>query len=53
MVAIQEKGSINRGECCALLKVIEKTATRDLNTLLKKGFINKNGIGRGTRYTSI
>ena len=47
---INEKGSINRSECCRLLGVPLRTASRDLKFLFQKGFVGSTGTGRGTRY---
>ncbi|GAI24171.1 unnamed protein product, partial [marine sediment metagenome] len=46
----QKVKSINRGEYIKLFNIHEKTASRDLNDLVKRGLFHKTGTKRGTRY---
>lgn len=49
----QKVKSVSRSEYMALFDIHEKTASRDLNDLVKRELFQKSGIKRGTRYTLI
>jgi ATP-dependent DNA helicase RecG len=51
LLYIKEHGSINNARYQDVTNVSKRTATRDLQELIEKGFIQKSGIiGKGTTY---
>jgi hypothetical protein len=47
---LRDKIKISRSEAVKALQVSERTALRELNSLLEKKYISKSGAGRGTKY---
>ena len=47
---LRRHGEIDRQNCLALLSISERTVVRDLNELIGKGVLEKQGQGKSTRY---
>lgn len=47
---LQEKGGLARSSIQEFLGTTKKTVTRDLNRLIKKGFVKREGVSKSAKY---